>query len=85
MANYPYMYKIFFGKAILENRKKKKNSTFINSIKTGVSVRIVFFRKNPIIFRTLSKIIITLEDSVKFRGFINLNAEINYIDKITYE
>jgi hypothetical protein len=85
IINYPYVYKIFFGKTIPENRKKKKNSIFINLIKTGVSAKTAFFRKNPIAFRTLPKIIITLNDSVEFRGLINLNTKINYIDKATYE
>jgi hypothetical protein len=85
MANYSYIYKIFFGKAIPENRKKKKNSAIINSIRTGVNAKIVFFRENPVAFRILSKIIITLNDSVKLRGLINSNAEINCIDKATYE
>jgi hypothetical protein len=85
MANYPHVYKTFFEKIIPENRKKKKNSIFINSIKTGVNARAAFFRKNPVTFRTLFKVIITLKDSVKLRGLINLNAEINYIDKTTYK
>jgi hypothetical protein len=57
----------------------------VNLIRTGVSVKAVSFRKNPIAFRTLSKVTITLNDSVEFRGFINSDAEINYIDKTTYE
>jgi hypothetical protein len=65
--------------------EKKKDSAIINSMRTGVSAKIVSFRKNPITFRTLPKIIITLNDSVKFRGLINSNAEINYIDKATYK
>jgi hypothetical protein len=85
MANYSYVYKIFFERAIPENRKKKKNSAAVNSIRTGVNAKIVFFRKNPVTFRILFKVIITLDDSVKLRGFINFNAEINYIDKATYE
>jgi hypothetical protein len=85
MANCLYVYKIFFGKTTSENRKKKKNSIIINSIRTGVSVKIVFFRENLIAFRTLLRIIITLNDSVKLRGLINLGAEINYIDKVTYK
>jgi hypothetical protein len=85
MANYPYIYKIFFGKVIPENRKKKKNSAAINSMRTGVSAKIAFFRENPVTFRTLLRIIITLNDSVKLRGLINLGAEINYIDKVTYK
>jgi hypothetical protein len=51
----------------------------------GVNVKIVSFRENPVTFRTLPKITITLDDSVELRGLINLNAEINYIDKVTYE
>jgi hypothetical protein len=77
------VYKIFFGKAIPKNRKKKKDSIIIN--KTSVSAKAASFRENPIAFRTLPKVIITLDDSVKLRGFINLGAEINYIDKATYE
>jgi hypothetical protein len=65
--------------------KKKKNSIIINTIRTSVNVKIVFFRENPITFRTLFKITITLDDSVELRGFINSDAEINYIDKATYE
>jgi hypothetical protein len=82
ITNYPYMYKNFFGKTISENRKKK-DSIIIN--RTSVNVKIAFFRENPVIFRTSSKIIITLNDSVKLRGLINIKAEINYIDKATYE
>jgi hypothetical protein len=85
MINYPHIYKIFFGKAISKNRKKKKNSIIINIMRTSVNAKIIFFRENPVIFRTLSKVTITLNDSVKFRGLINLNAEINYIDKATYK
>jgi hypothetical protein len=85
MANCSYMYKIFFGKTIPKNRKKKKDSAAINSIRTGVNVRIVFFRKNPITFRILFRVTITLDDSVELRGFINLGAEINCIDKATYK
>jgi hypothetical protein len=54
-------------------------------MRTGVSAKIISFRENPIAFRILSKIIITLNDSIEFRGLINSNAEINYIDKTTYE
>jgi hypothetical protein len=79
------VYRTFFGKAIPENRKEKKDSTIINSIRTGVSAKTVFFRENPIAFRILFKVIITLDDSVKLRGFIDFDAEINYIDKVTYE
>jgi len=57
----------------------------VNSIWTGVNARVASFRKNPIIFRTLFKVIITLDDSVKLRGLINSDAEINYIDKATYK
>jgi hypothetical protein len=85
ITNCPHVYKIFFERAIPENRKEKKDSVIINSIRTGVSAKIVFFRENPIIFRTLPKIIITLNDSVKLRGLINLDAEINYIDKAIYK
>jgi hypothetical protein len=85
MANYPYVYKTFFGRAIPENRKEKKDSVTVNSIRTGVNAKTASFRKNPVTFRTLPRVIITLNDSVELRGFINLDAEINYIDKITYE
>jgi hypothetical protein len=85
IANYFYIYKTFFGRAIPENRKEKKDSAAVNLIRTGVNVKTVSFRKNPVTFRILFRIIITLNDSVEFRGFINLDAEINYIDKITYE
>jgi hypothetical protein len=77
------VYKIFFGKTISENRKKKKDSIIIN--RTSVSVRAAFLRENPIAFRILFRVIITLDDSVEFRGLINLDIEINYIDKATYE
>jgi hypothetical protein len=85
MANYFYVYRIFFGKAIPENRKKKKDLAIVNLMRTGVSVKIAFFRENPVTFRILPKVIITLDDSVELRGLINLGAEINYIDKTTYE
>jgi hypothetical protein len=85
ITNYLYVYKTFFGRAIPKNRKKKKDSVIINSIRTNVNVKVVFLRENPIIFRTLFKIIITLDDSVELRGLINLDAEINYIDKVTYK
>jgi hypothetical protein len=85
IANYFYIYKTFFERAIPENRKEKKDSAAMNLIRTGVNVKTVSFRKNPVTFRILFRIIITLNDSVEFRGFINLDAEINYIDKITYE
>jgi hypothetical protein len=82
MANCLYVYKTFFEKAIPKNRKKK-DSAIVN--KMSVSARAAFFRKNPITFRTLPRIIITLDDSVKLRGLINLDAEINCIDKATYK
>jgi hypothetical protein len=85
MANCPYIYKTFFGRAIPENRKEKKDSASVNSIRTGVSARAASFRENPVAFRTLPRIIITLNDSVELRGFINLGAEINCIDKATYK
>jgi hypothetical protein len=83
ITNYPHIYKTFFGRAIPENRKKKKDSAIVN--KTSVSAKTAFFRENPIAFRTLLRVTITLDDSVELRGFINLDAEINYIDKATYE
>jgi hypothetical protein len=79
------MYKTFFEKAIPENQKKKKDSATVNSIRTGVNVKIASFRENPVAFRTLFRIIITLNDSIELRGLINLGAEINYIDKATYK
>jgi hypothetical protein len=85
MANYPHIYRTFFERAISENRKKKKDSIIVNSIRTGVNARIIFFRENPIAFRTLFRVIVTLDDSVELRGFINLGAEINCIDKATYK
>jgi hypothetical protein len=85
IANYFYVYRTFFGRAISENRKKKKDSVFVNSIRTGVNVRTAFFRENPIIFRISFRVIITLDDSVELRGFINLGVKINCIDKFTYE
>jgi hypothetical protein len=85
MANYSHVYKTFFGKTIPKNRKEKKDSITINSIRTGVSVKTAFLRENPVAFRTLPKVTITLDDSIKFRGLINLDAKINYIDKVTYE
>jgi hypothetical protein len=83
IANCPYVYRTFFGRAIPENRKKKKDSIAIN--RTSVSVRVAFFRENPITFRTLPRVIITLDDSVELRGFIDSGVKINYIDKATYE
>ena len=83
IVNYSHMYKTFFGRAIPENRKEKKDSVTIN--RTSVSVRAAFLRENPITFRTLPKVTVTLNDSVELRGFINSGAEINYIDKVTYE
>jgi hypothetical protein len=85
ITNCFHVYRTFFGRAIPENRKKKKDSVTINLIRTGVNVRVAFFRENPITFRILFKVIITLDDSVELRGFINLDAEINYIDKATYK
>jgi hypothetical protein len=54
-------------------------------MRTGVNVKIVFFRKNPVAFRILFRVIITLNDSIELRGLINFSAEINYIDKATYK
>jgi hypothetical protein len=85
MANCPYIYKTFFRKAISENRKKKKNSTTLNTIRISVNARVAFLRENPIIFRTLLRVTITLGNSVELRGLININAEINYIDKAIYK
>jgi hypothetical protein len=85
MANCFYVYRTFFGRAIPENRKEKKDSVTVNSMRTGVSARIAFLRENPVAFRTLFRIIITLDDSVKLRGLINFGVEINCIDKATYE
>jgi hypothetical protein len=85
MANYLYVYRIFFGRATPENRKEKKDSVFVNSMRTGVNARAVSLRENPVAFRTLFRVTVTLDDSVKFRGLINLGAEINCIDKATYE
>jgi hypothetical protein len=83
IANYFYIYKTFFGKAISKNRKKKKNSVTVNKI--SVNAKAASLRENPVAFRTLFKIIVTLDDSVKFRDLINLSAEINCIDKVTYK
>ena len=85
IANYSHIYKTFFGKATPKNRKEKKNSIAINSIRTNVNAKTVFFRENPIAFRTLSRVTVTLNDSVELRGLINIGAEINYIDKATYK
>jgi hypothetical protein len=85
MANCSHVYKTFFGKAISENRKEKKDSVSINSIRTSVSVKAASFRENPVVFRTLLRIIITLNDLVKLRGLINSGVKINYIDKVTYK
>jgi hypothetical protein len=85
MANYFYVYRTFFERAISKNRRKKKDSIVVNTIRTSVNARAAFFRKNPVTFRTLFRVIITLNDSVELRGFINLNAEINYIDKVIYK
>jgi hypothetical protein len=57
----------------------------VNTIRTSVNVKIVFSRENPVAFRILFRVIITLNNSVEFRGFINLNIEINCIDKTIYE
>jgi hypothetical protein len=65
--------------------EKKKYSAIINSIRIDVSAKAAFLRENPVTFRTLSKITVTLNDSVELRGFINLDAEINCIDKATYK
>jgi hypothetical protein len=85
MANYPYIYKTFFGRATSKNRKEKKNSIAVNTIRTSVNARAASLQKNPVTFRTLSRVTITLNDSVELRGFINSNAEINYIDKTIYK
>jgi hypothetical protein len=85
IANYFHVYKIFFGRAIPKNRKKKKNSAIVNLMRTGVNAKIAFFRENPVTFRILFKVTVTLDDSVKLRGLINLGAEINCIDKATYK
>jgi hypothetical protein len=85
MANYPHVYKTFFGKAIPKNRKEKKDSAAINSMRTGVSAKAASLRENPIAFRTLPKVTVTLNDSIELRGLINSGAEINYIDKATYK
>jgi hypothetical protein len=73
------------GKRYRKTERKKKDSAAVNLIRTGVSAKAVSFRENPVTFRTLPKVIITLNDSVKFRGLINSDAEINYIDKVTYK
>jgi hypothetical protein len=83
IINYFHVYKIFFGKAISEIRKKKKDLIAVN--RTSVNAKTVFFWENLIIFRILFKVIITLKDSVEFRGLINIGAEINYIDKAIYK
>jgi hypothetical protein len=85
IANYSHVYKTFFRKTTSENRKEKKDSIIINTIRISVNAKAVFFRENPVTFRILFKVIITLDDSVELRGLINLGAEINYIDKSTYE
>jgi hypothetical protein len=83
IINYPYVYRTFFEKTIPESRKEKKDSAIIN--RTSINARAVSFRENPVTFRTLPRVTITLNDSVKLRGLINLGAEINCIDKITYK
>jgi hypothetical protein len=85
MTNYPYMYKTFFGKATSKNRKKKKISITVNTVRISVNAKIASFRENPVTFQTSLKITITLDDSIELRGLINSDAEINYIDKATYE
>jgi hypothetical protein len=85
MANYFYVYRIFFGRAIPKNRKKKKDSAVVNLMRTGVSARIVSFRENLITFRILFRVTITLDNSVELRDFIDFGAEINYINKATYK
>jgi len=85
MANYSHVYKIFFGKAISKSRKKKKDSVIVNLIRISVNAKTVSFRENLIAFRISLRVIITLDDSVKLRGFINTDAEINCIDKAIYK
>jgi hypothetical protein len=57
----------------------------VNTIRTSVNVRAAFLRESPVAFRISPKVIITLNDSVELRGLINSGAEINYINKATYE
>jgi hypothetical protein len=85
MANYFYIYKIFFERQVSETRKKKKDSAAVNTMRTSVNVIAVFFRENPVAFRTLSRVTVTLNDSVELRDFINSDVEINYIDKAIYK
>jgi hypothetical protein len=79
------MYRTFFEKATSKNRKEKKNSIIVNTIRTSVNAKAASLRENPVTFRTLPRITITLNDSVKLRGLINSSAEINYIDKAIYK
>jgi hypothetical protein len=85
ITNYSHVYKTFFGRAISKNRKEKKDSIIIDTIRASVNAKAAFFRENPVTFRISSKIIITLDDSVELRGLIDLDAEINYIDKAIYK
>jgi hypothetical protein len=85
IVNYPYVYKTFFERAASKTRKEKKDLTTINMMRTSVNAIIAFLRENPITFRTSPKITITLNDLVELRGLINLDAEINYIDKTIYK
>jgi hypothetical protein len=54
-------------------------------MRISINVIAASLRKNPIIFRILFRVIITLSDSIKLRGLINLDVEINYIDKVIYK
>jgi hypothetical protein len=85
MANCSHVYKTFFGKAISKSRKKKKDLIIINSVRTSVNAKVTFFRENPVTFRILFRVTVTLDDSIKFRGLINIGAEINCIDKAIYK
>jgi hypothetical protein len=83
MANCPHVYRTFFGRATPENRKEKKDSAAVN--RTSVSARAASLRENPVAFRTSPRVTVTLDDSVELRGLIDSGAEINCIDKATYE
>jgi hypothetical protein len=85
IANYLHIYKTFFGRQTSKTRGKKKDSITVNTMRTSVNVIAASLRKNPVVFRTSPRVTITLSDSIKLRGLINLNAEINYIDKATYK
>jgi hypothetical protein len=43
IINYSYVYRTFFGRAIPENRKEKKDSITVNTMRASVNVKVAFF------------------------------------------